>query len=298
MIAVPELASKAANATQLADDLSMIGHALSVRDVRTSVKAVETVLPICEQAYMDSGKTTGEMLLALKARAGDPSLDEIAKAGGWKGKSGVQVYFNAAYEGPLSGGVALKLARALQGKGQPPIQAEDVTSLAAVAPQANASAPVEYEGASLYRMPRDLPVYGSALGAEKVVDGEAIELTTLNRAEVIERRERPPILNGKSDVYGLYVQGSSMDPAFDDGDLLVVQKTSAISVGDFVVVYLRPRDESDDGQTATSVLVKRLVRRTAQYVELRQYQPDVTFRLPKDDVLRIDKALRTADLLQ
>lgn len=276
----------------------MIGHVLSVRDVRTSVKAVETVPPICEQAYMANGKTTGEMLLALKARAGDIPLEEIAKAGGWKGKSGVQAYFNAAYEGPLSGAVALKLARALQGKGQPPIQPEEVTSLAAVVPQANASAPVEYEGASLYRMPRDLPVYGSALGAEKVVDGEAIELTTLNRAEVIERRERPPILNGKPDVYGLYVQGSSMDPAFDDGDLLVVQKTSAISVGDFVVVYLRPRDDSDDGQTATSVLIKRLVRRTAQYVELRQYQPDVIFRLPKDDVLRIDKALRTADLLQ
>ncbi|NBB37665.1 LexA family transcriptional regulator [Sphingobium yanoikuyae] len=295
---MPELAREAANSTQLPDDLSVIGHDGKVRHVRTSVKAVETVPTFCDETYMANEKTTGEKLLALKARAGDLSLDEIARAGGWKGKSGVQAYFNASYEGPLSGGVALKLAQALEGRGSPPISAEDVTSLAAVVPRPNASAPIEYEGASMYRMPRDLPVYGSALGAEKVVDGEAIELTTLNRAEVIERRERPPILNGKPDVYGLYVQGSSMDPAFDDGDLLVVQKTSAISVGDFVVVYLRPRDETDDGATAASVLVKRLVRRTAQYVELRQYQPDVVFRLPANDVLRIDKALRTADLLQ
>ncbi|OAH41278.1 hypothetical protein AX777_11370 [Sphingobium yanoikuyae] len=243
-------------------------------------------------------KTTGEILLALKARAGDPSLEEIARAGGWAGKSSIQVFFNRAYDRPLGGSVALKLVKALEGRGVPPIQADDITRLAAVAPVANASAPFEFEGASLYRMPRDLPVYGAALGAEQLVDGEAVELTTLNKSEVIERRERPPILNGKKDVYALYVQGSSMDPAFDDGDLIVVQKAGSVSVGDFVVVYLRPKDESDDGETATSVLIKRLVRRTAQYVELRQYQPDITFRIARDDVLRIDKALRLGDLLQ
>ncbi|MEW6626557.1 MAG: S24 family peptidase [Pseudomonadota bacterium] len=294
---VTKAARQSADAAQIFDDLPMLNHSPSVQDVRTSVKGVETVPRFCDGAYM-ADKTTGEILLALKLRAGDIPLEEIAKAGGWKGKSGVQAYFNAGYEGPLGGTVALKLAKALEGRGSPPIKAEDVTSLAAVAPIANASEPVEYEGSSMYRMPRDLPIYGSALGAEHVVDGEAVELTTLNKAEVIERRERPPILNGKRDVYGLYVQGSSMDPAFDDGDLLVVQKTNAVSIGDFVVVYLRPTDDSDDGETARSVLIKRLVRRTAQYVELRQYQPDITFRIPKDDVLRIDKALRTRDLLQ
>lgn len=274
----------------------MLNHDPVVRDVRTSVKAVATVPQFCDHAYM-ANKTTGEILLALKLRAGDPSLDDIAHAGGWKGKSGVQTYFNAAYEGPLSGMVALKLAKALEGRGSPPIKAEDITSLAAVPPQSNASAPVQYEGASVYRMSRDLPVYGSALGAAEVIDGEAVELTTLNRAEIMEYRERPPILNGKQDVYGLFVQGSSMDPAFDDGDLLVVQKTGAISVGDFVVVYIRPKGDHDDGETAENVLVKRLVKRTAQYIELRQYQPDITFRIPREDVLRIDKALRTRDLL-
>ena len=164
-------------------------------------------------------------------------------------------------------------------------------------PPSNASKPIAYEGSSMRRMDRSLPVYGAAIGAEQLIDGEAVELTTLNRAEVIEHRERPPILNGKRDVYGLYVQGSSMDPAFDDGDLLVVQKTTAISVGDFVVVYIRPKGEHDDGETAENVLIKRLVRRTAQYIELRQYQPDIIFRIPTGDVLRIDKALRTKDLL-
>lgn len=166
-----------------------------------------------------------------------------------------------------------------------------------VVPPGNASPPIRYEGATDYRMSRDLPIYGSAIGAEQIVEGEAVELTTLNRGEIVEYRERPPILNGKPDVYGLYVQGSSMDPAFDDGDLLVVQKTTAISAGDFIVLYLRPKDETDDGERASNVLVKRLVRRTAKYWELRQYQPDVIFRIAVEDVLRADRALRTRDLL-
>ena len=293
---VSKAARQSANAAQICDDLPMLNHDPVVRDVRTSVKAVATVPSFCDHAYM-ADKTTGEILLALKLRAGDPSLDDIARAGGWSGKSSVQAFFNAAYDKPLGGTVALKLVKALAGRGSPPIEESEITRLAAVAPATNASPAIQYEGASVYRMPRDLPVYGSALGAEEVIDGEAVELTTLNRAEIMEYRERPPILNGKQDVYGLFVQGSSMDPAFDDGDLLVVQKTGAISVGDFVVVYIRPKSDHDDGETAENVLIKRLVKRTAQYIELRQYQPDITFRIPRQDVLRIDKALRTRDLL-
>ena len=36
---------------------------------------------------------------------------------------------------------------------------------------------------------------------------------------------------------------------------------------------------------ARMVLVKRLVRRSATYVELHQFTPDLTFRIPRDSVL-------------
>lgn len=161
-------------------------------------------------------------------------------------------------------------------------------------PQANAS-PVQFEGASLERPRDDLPVFGTALGAEMLIEGERIEQTTLNTGDIIEYRKRPPISHGVEKVYGLYVQGASMYPAHRDGAFLFAQRDARLRVDDDVVVYLRPQDESDDGDRSTCVLVKRLVRRSAQYVELEQYNPAKVFRIPMKDVLRIDRVLTTDD---
>jgi phage repressor protein C with HTH and peptisase S24 domain len=162
-----------------------------------------------------------------------------------------------------------------------------------VHPPSNAE-PVAFEGQSMERARGDCPVFGTALGAERVIDGEAVEQTMLNTGEVIEYRKRPAITNGVERVYGLYVQGSSMYPAHRDGAFLFAQHDAPLRVGDDVVVYLRPLDASDDGTTARCVLVKRLVKRTAQYVELEQFTPAKVFRIPMVDVLRIDRVL-TAD---
>lgn len=155
--------------------------------------------------------------------------------------------------------------------------------------------PVHFEGASLERVNENLPVFGTALGAEMVIDGERIEQTNLNTGDIIEYRKRPPISHGVDKVYGLYVQGASMYPAHRDGAFLFVQRDARLRVDDDVVVYLRPKDESDDGDRSTCVLVKRLVRRSAQFVELEQYNPAKVFRMDMKDVLRIDRVLTTDD---
>lgn len=160
-------------------------------------------------------------------------------------------------------------------------------------PKANGR-PVEFEGASLAEVRNDLPVFGTALGAEVLVDGERIEQTTLNTGDIIEYRKRPPVSHGVEKVYGLYVQGASMYPAHRDGAFLFVQRDARLRVDDDVVVYLRPKDESDDGERAACVLVKRLVKRSAQFVELEQYNPAKVFRIDMKDVLQIDRVL-TAD---
>src|SRR3546814_20836483 len=72
--------------------------------------------------------------------------------------------------------------------------------------------PFRMEGASDRRMRDDLPVYGSALGAAREIDGEAIEQTTLNRAEIVQYAKRPVLLESNATAYGLYVSGSSMEP--------------------------------------------------------------------------------------
>lgn len=56
--------------------------------------------------------TTGEQMLAMKEQAG-LSLSKIAKAGGWKGASSVQKYFEPDYDAPLRPLVAERFAASL-----------------------------------------------------------------------------------------------------------------------------------------------------------------------------------------
>jgi hypothetical protein len=145
---------------------------------------------------------------------------------------------------------------------------------------------------------QDLPIYGTALGSAREIEGEAIEQTTLNRAEVMQYVKRPSILHNKPGSYALHVQGSSMHPALPDGELIAASSKMPVRIGDNVVVFLRANGDDDDGVTARAVLVKELVRRTASYVELRQYTPPRDFRIPMDEVLRIDHVLSREEMLR
>jgi phage repressor protein C with HTH and peptisase S24 domain len=142
---------------------------------------------------------------------------------------------------------------------------------------------------------RDMPMYGSALGAEEVLEGEAIEQTTLNRGEIVEYKRRPPGLAGRSDVYGLYVQGSSMSPRYEDGEIIFVESRRRPAIGEDGVIYLKMPGHEED--LVASVLVKRVVRKTANYLELEQYGPPRTFRIPMDRIERMDRVLSLNDLL-
>ena len=163
----------------------------------------------------------------------------------------------------------------------------------ALRPNARLAPPME--GASEARMKRDVPIYGTALGADEVVDGEAIEQTELNRAEVIGYRRRPILLDGRADIYALYVQGGSMAPRHRDGAILFVEERRRPSVGDDAVVYLRVPDEHD-GERPSSVLVKTVVRKSASYVELEQYNPPLVFRIPMERVARMDRVITLDEL--
>ena len=165
------------------------------------------------------------------------------------------------------------------------------------APESNAL-PVPMSGPDARKSPINLPVYGTALGAARQIEGEAIEQTTLNSAETIHYIKRPGLVRDSDDAYGIYVQGSSMHPAHPDGGLVVAVAGMPLRIGDDVIVYLRPSDpEDDDGRTARAVLLKRLVKRNSLYVELQQFEPALTFQVPMRDVVRIDRVLTMSELL-
>lgn len=290
-----ELASHGANAAERPNDTSMVNHEAGIRVLRTYVNVASVRVP-CENAPVENMQTVGARFRAIYKRS-KLSLRELAAAAGFNDASGVQRYVNPEHDIPLKIDVARRLAEAVHGLGDPPISRAEVLALTGISLPATNAIPVRMEGASEERMQNDLPVYGTALGAAKVVEGEAVEQTMLNQGEVIEYVKRPTILNGNARAYGLYVQGSSMYPVHQDGALILAERDRPLRVGEDVVVYLRHRNEEDDGDRARAVLVKRLVRRTGQYVELEQFSPPITFRIDMADVVKIDRVLTLSDLL-
>jgi len=73
--------------------------------------------------------------------------------------------------------------------------------------------------------------------------------------EPVSWNPRDPRLEGIQEVYGCFVSGDSMEPAYERGNLLLVNPPSEVSPGDDCI-FLR---ETADG--ARYVLIKRLVRR-------------------------------------
>jgi phage repressor protein C with HTH and peptisase S24 domain len=83
-------------------------------------------------------------------------------------------------------------------------------------------------------------------------------------------------------AYALEVSGQSMEPAYRDGDIIIVSPAAPIRRGDRVVVRARSGE----------VMVKELRRRTAKSIELRSLNTEHADRtLAADDVLWIARIL-------
>jgi hypothetical protein len=126
----------------------------------------------------------------------------------------------------------------------------------------------------------DLPplqLMGTAIGGEFGDLDEDIELTELHLGDVLGYLARPASLAGDIKAYALTIVGDSMSPRFRPGERVGVSPRAPVAIGDDVIVQLRGPE--DDGERIKMVLIKELVRRTANYVELRQYNPDMTFRV-------------------
>lgn len=159
-----------------------------------------------------------------------------------------------------------------------------------VGSDASSSRPVPHP----LEMPADIPVYGTAIGGEarfaSSFDGDvAVEQTDINHGEVIDRFRRPPKLINRRDIYALYVAGSSMEPAFESGRGILIDPKRPPAVRDYVVVYLR--SQAEDTDPVAAVLIKRLVRRSASYVELEQFNPAATFKIDLKSIREMHRVM-------
>lgn len=142
-----------------------------------------------------------------------------------------------------------------------------------------------------------IPVLGTGYCDDWLVQSEegdemGIERFMLEVDHVVHMVARPPALFNARDAYAIYFHGGSMEPRFYQGELGIVDPRRPPSPGDFVVVQLND-GESDSVQT---VLVKQLVRVAGGYVELRQFNPDTTFRVKRERVARMHRISSNAEL--
>jgi hypothetical protein len=115
----------------------------------------------------------------------------------------------------------------------------------------------------------DLAVYASAAGGPEgawVLSGDAIAW--------IHRDQR---LVGVRDAFACYVVGESMFPAYEQGNLLLVNPAVPPNAGDDCMLI----QEAADG--ARYALIKRLVRFNSTSWTVKQWNPDKTFSLPRKE---------------
>jgi SOS-response transcriptional repressor LexA len=138
--------------------------------------------------------------------------------------------------------------------------------------------------------PVRLPVVATAIAGEWGDPSQRIELTNLDRGDVVDRLPRPASLAEDAAAYAITIVGDSMWPRFRPGRRVAVSPRAPVAIGDDVVVTLNA-PASGRAQASEKVLIKELVRRSGSGVELRQFNPDATFHVPTADIATIEKVL-------
>lgn len=144
-----------------------------------------------------------------------------------------------------------------------------------------------------------LKLVGTAWCDDLAVEGAEgqpfqVERILLEVDHVIRMVYRPPALWAAKDAYAIQFQGTSMEPRYRQGDIGVVDPRRSPVPGDDVVVQL---NDGNGGRDVITVLVKELVRQTAKYIELRQFNPAIDFRIPRGQVSRLHRIVPIGELL-
>ncbi|MCB1462094.1 MAG: hypothetical protein KDJ90_06640 [Nitratireductor sp.] len=109
----------------------------------------------------------------------------------------------------------------------------------------------------------------------------------------LDLADRPPALVGVDDAYACWVRGASMEPAFREGDLVVVHPYKPFVAGDYVVIQ---QASANDGEPVA--FIKQFVRLQNGDVVARQLNPAAIVTFPKATILKVHKILSTREMLR
>jgi SOS-response transcriptional repressor LexA len=235
--------------------------------------------------FMDAGLESDKRLMEELCRWAEMSPSAVAKAAGLAATT-VLRHYNGKAVTRLSRPTLLQLRNRFPDF--PGWSEIFGTVMSEVAPAGIADPRLEMFGSQPLPM---IPVVGSAIAIKSFDPKQHVELTELDLGEVIEHVARPASLAGDKKAYALTIVGDSMWPRFRPGRRVIVSPRAPVSIGDDVIVQLRGDGEGDLEGRVTTVLIKELVRRSGTFIELRQFNPDVTFTVPSDQVVAIHKVM-------
>jgi SOS-response transcriptional repressor LexA len=245
------------------------------------------VISICaNSALMDAGLRADQQLIAMLCDWARMKPSRIAKEAGLAATT-----ITRAFNGEATTRISLPTMEKLKARFPDfPQWAADPARVivSEVAPAGIADPRAEKFGTE--RLPQ-IPVVGSAIGIGSFDPQQHVELTELDLGEVLDHVARPASLASDRKAYALTIVGDSMWPRFRPGRRVIVSPRAPASIGDDVIVQLRGDGTDQTADRVTMVLIKELVRRSATFVELRQFNPDVTFRVPAEQVAAIHKVI-------
>lgn len=132
-------------------------------------------------------------------------------------------------------------------------------------------------------MVRDVPIRGTAAGSL----GGSFQIT----GEDIDYVARPPALRSVKGLYALYVEGESMVPAHNPGDLRFVHPNKPPLIGDTVIITAK----YTEGGPYES-FIKTLERRSGSKITVTQMNPKATIEFDTRFVASMHKVLTMNDL--
>lgn len=125
----------------------------------------------------------------------------------------------------------------------------------------------------------DLPILGRVMGGVGVF---------VDNGGSLGEAMRPMTLMGIRDAYAVYIDGSSMEPRYYEGELAMVHPLKPISRGSFVIV------QYDEDETR-HYTIKRYVKRSGGVLYLEQLNPSEMWELDMNKVHTIHRVVGAID---
>lgn len=130
-------------------------------------------------------------------------------------------------------------------------------------------------------LPNDIPELGVTVGGI----GDDDSVFELNGGTV-DYHPRPPGLARRPNVFVLRVANSSMVPRFEDGDIEYIELKNP-SVGEYVVVELKPTGEDGAGRS----YIKKLVKSDARKIVVEQFNPPGFMEFGRNEIRRLFRVI-------